>query len=119
MKVMTLFESVTSSNPMQIPERPNLLGMPDSERDSAHNAHLNAKRKAELHNRDSFLWLYEVLTGKWGDHGQETENKRHALLTKLEQFRTAIRKTKNPSLPVDFKNYPFDSFRAEAKGWAE
>ena len=76
--------------------------------------YLQEKWKAELHNRDSFLSLWEVY---------ETEidtQRKHALEVKMAQFRKAIINTQNPysALMLDFTKYKF-SDKTETVDWSE
>lgn len=61
------------------------------------------KWKVELHNRDCFLWLWDVLK-------EATDTiERGKLREKLQEFKTAIERQNNPyeALLVNFKNYGF------------
>ena len=78
----------------------------------------DAKWKVELHNRDNFIWMWDVY---------ETERdpaKRLALEKKMDEFVKKIVKQKNPyeSLMLDFKQYKFnnpDAVKVEDVGWEE
>ena len=76
--------------------------------------YMDDKWKAELHNRDSFLWLWEV-------YKTETDQaRRHALENKLDQFKKVIQRQENTfqALLLDFKKYPFER-KPQPAQWQE
>ena len=113
----TLFESVTAENPKRAPERITIeeyRSIPESGRDQVNKDYLDKKWKVELHNRDCFLWLWEV-------YKTETDlQRKHALEVKMSQFRKAIINTQKsyPALMLDFKKYTF-SDKTETVDWSE
>jgi hypothetical protein len=120
-KALTMFESITSVNPQTTPgriSRTDYEQMTDDEKSEFNKTYGERKWKSELHNRDSFIWLWEVYSGVWGDCGQKDPIKRHALEVKMGQFKNAIQKNSNgyPALRLDFSKYPFRS-HAESVDW--
>ncbi len=64
--------------------------------------YLEAKWKAELHNRDTFMYLWDL------HKTDQDEKKLHALEVKLSQFKRVIMAQEKPYpvLKLDFINYP-------------
>jgi len=112
--MLSLFDSVVNENPMPIPVSPMALDdyrkMTHKQKESISeklfqneeiSEYQEKKWRAELYNRDCYIFITEILGGKWGDQGQSDNAKRHALEVKKEQFERAI--LNNP--------YPFESLR--------
>lgn len=111
----SLFEAVTGENPRQIPQPPrdfaefrNLdnkskLQIQDKFYSQPHiQEYLESKWKAELNNRSSFLWLWELY------QTEADPQRKRALAVKLGQFKVAIaRYTPYPALALDMALYKF------------
>ena len=107
-KTMTLFESVTSDNPKSMPSRITREEYDSLDNDgkaNVNNTYGERKWKAQLHNRDGFLWLWDVYKT------EEDPVKKHALEVKMTQFKAAIQRTSDlfPALALDWNKYPFNA----------
>ena len=111
----SLFQAVVNENPRSAPLPPQDLveyrllskyeqiKVSDKFHQQEHiRQYLEDKWKAEIHNRDCFLWLWEVYQTEHDDQ------KRHALEVKLTQFKRAIvaQDKPYPSIMLDFTKYP-------------
>lgn len=69
--------------------------------------YLEDKWKVELHNRDCFILLWEVYSGKC--NVETDDQQRHALETKMTQFKRVIvaQDKPYPALVLDFEKYQF------------
>lgn len=123
----TIYDEISCYQPKEIPERPKEINQfytnSPAVRAKISNDifnkidvvnYLNEKWKAELHNRDCFVRIYQIFTGP-GDPKLMA-----ALTAKLTQFKKAILSYKSPCdvLRIDFKKYPFVD-KQESVEWEE
>jgi len=116
---ITLFESIVNDSPKSIPTEPQevrefhalskIEQMKTAELyydNDAVKDYYEVKWKAELHNRDCFLWLWEV----YKDEPKEEFGRRRALEDRMAQFRRVITGSYRPykALMLNFAKYKFN-----------
>lgn len=115
-ETITLFESCINENPRYQPTVPREMEefreMNKYEKEKSGEKfyaqlfiqkYMEDKWKAELHNHDCFVWLWDILQGETDDL------KRARIRTKLKEFKDAIDKYRDPysALRLDFTQYGF------------
>lgn len=134
-QIPSLVQSVINENPKSIPSPPKdlvefrllskyeQLKISDKFYQQEHiKVYLEDKWKAELHNRDCFIWLWEVYSGKW--NVELNDQQRHALETKMTQFKRVIvaQEKPYPALLLDFEKHQFKApgeIKSQNVAWDE
>ena len=125
--LLSLYDAVIIAEPQGFPARPKELCDYDqlsqdkrfeiSDRLFKHEdiqEYLDIKWSAELHNRTSFIYLYEILSTPL------TQAQKDRVLSQMTKFKDAILSNDHPfpALCLNFKNYQFKETREKAS-WNE
>lgn len=126
-RIPTLFESAMANEPIYAPRpsgdfldyknrisNPEFKKLPRDEQSKQRgdfcrrediSEYLESKWKAELHNRDNFLMIYQFVKDD-RDNERQTEG---SVLRKLTKFKKVIKSQQFPfeALAMDFSKYPF------------
>lgn len=115
-KLLSLYDSVIDASPMTIEDAPVELvefrkaskfqRLKDGEKFYTQDfiaEYLEHKWKVELHNKTSFLWLWE------GYQNTKNKEKKQCLLKKMSEFKQAITSNAYPfqALAIDFTKHLF------------
>jgi len=128
----TVFDEISEYHPKTIPQRPfefsafeqKPMDYKMANRDKFYaqdfiKTYLEEKWRAELHNRDCFVRLFELLTAA------KDAQERAAIQQKLSQFKRAIETSKPfPALYIDLSKYKFSDCHESVvnelnSGWEE
>lgn len=117
-KSLSLFDGIINENPWKQPARMTIneyKNLSDKGKEDANKDYIEKKWRSELHNRDCFLWLWELYQSE-KDHDLS-----HAIETKLAQFKRAILAQENPypALRLDFKEKYILKTQEEKIDWNE
>lgn len=128
-KTLILFESVTSENPKHAPNTPpELVSFRKLTRGQREDQSvkffsqdfikecLEEKWQAELHNRESILWLIRY-RDEYMDKANTAEA--HAIEVKIQQFLKVLGDQSNvsPALRIDLKKYNLKPHTNEVGDW--